>query len=101
MIEPVGPMIWSTSAGVNVLTCIGRSNVTLNVLVGAVGDQVAAAGAARHRGARATCGPGTISGSVFWLNGGLRMRRGGSEKVTGDVGCGHGDRVDVARRQAR
>ena len=32
-IEPVGPMIWSTWLGVKVLTCMGRSNVTLSVLV--------------------------------------------------------------------
>ena len=32
-IEPVGPMICSTWPGVNVLACMGRSNVTLNVLV--------------------------------------------------------------------
>ena len=32
-IEPVGPMIWTTWPGVKVLTCIGRSNVTLSVLV--------------------------------------------------------------------
>ena len=32
-IEPVGPMIWSTWLGVKVLACMGRSNVTLSVLV--------------------------------------------------------------------
>ena len=47
-----------------------------------------------------TCGPVTISGRVFWLNGGLRMLW-AVVNVTGVVGLGRGHRVDVARGQAR
>ena len=92
-IEPVGPMIWSTSPGVKLLTCMGRSNVTLSVLVVPLVIRLSAAGAGRHRGAHdfaKTCGPGTISGSVFWLNGGWRMEADSATNVTAVTGWGVG-----------
>ena len=48
-------------AGVKVLTCMGRSNVTLKRAGRAVEDQVVVAGAVGHR-EFVTWGPGTISG---------------------------------------
>ena len=51
VIEPVGPMIWSTWLGVKVLTCMGRSNVTLSVLVVPSVIRLSLPRAARHRGA--------------------------------------------------
>ena len=47
-----------------------------------------------------TCGPLTISGRVFWLNGGLKMLW-AVVNVTGGCWLGRGHRVDVARGQAR
>ena len=53
VIEPVGPMIWSTWLGVNVLAWIGRSNVRFERARRAVGDEVAVGRVtARYRGAQ-------------------------------------------------
>ena len=99
-IEPVGPMIWSTWLGVKVLTCMGRSNVTLSVLVGAVGDQVAVgAVTARHRGAQDLRAGHDQRQSVLIERGTEDAR--GAEELDRGRRLGRGDRVDVARRQAR
>ena len=51
-IEPVGPMIDSTWLGVKVLACMGRSNVTLRVLVVPLVIRFVGAVTTRHRGAQ-------------------------------------------------
>ena len=45
-------MIWSTWPGVKVLTCMGRSNVTLSVLVVPLMIRLSLPRAAGHRGAQ-------------------------------------------------
>src|SRR5262249_49328683 len=73
---PTGRMIESTWSGVNVLTCIGRSNVTWNRLVLSFISRLSApveGPLAPTAWVLATCGPGTIIGRVFWSNGPLRM----------------------------
>ena len=68
-IEPVGPMIDSTWLGVKLLTCIGRSKVTLNWLVVSSVSRLAVPVETCPEVPTAwvvrTCGPLTISGSVF------------------------------------
>ena len=85
--EPVGPMIWSTWPGVNVLTCMGRSNVTLNELL--VPLTIRLSVPLEFGAETVVCGPGTINGSVFWLKGGLRMLA-APRNVTDVVGWGAG-----------
>ena len=63
-IEPAGPMIGSTWLGVKVLTCMGRSNVTLSVLVVPLVIRLLLPLPPGTEVLR-TCGPGTISGRVF------------------------------------
>ena len=65
MIGPAGPMICSTSLGVKVLACIGRSNVTLSVLVVPSVIRLPLALSPFGTEVLRTCGPGTISGRVF------------------------------------
>ena len=63
-IEPVGPMIWSTSLGLKLLTCTGRSNVKFIDLVVPLSTRLSfpvPVGTV----VLVTYGPGMISGSVF------------------------------------
>ena len=92
-------MIWSTWSGGERADLHGPVEGHVERAGRAVEDQVVGAGARRHR-VPTTCGPGTISGSVFWLKGGLRMLAAAEERDRRRR-LGHGGRVDVARRQAR
>ena len=64
MNEP-GVGVWPGAA---VLTTIGRSNVTLNVLVVPSVIRLPLAASPPGTDVLNTCGPGTISGSVFGFN---------------------------------
>ena len=107
VIEPFGPVIDRTWLGVNELTSIGRSKVTWYWLLVSLTSKswlsvppLTTCPEVPMTAVETTCGPGTISGRVFWLNGGVRMLW-AVVKVIGTVGSGRGHRVDVARRQAR
>ena len=103
VIMPSGPVIDSDLAGVKLLVCIGRSKVTWNWLVVSLISRsvvpVESWPEVPTACVEAICGPGTISGRVFWLNGGLRMLCGGGERDRRRQ-LGRGHRVDVARRRA-
>ena len=94
VIEPSGPMIDSTWLGVKVLVWIGRSKVTWNWLVVSLVSRssvpVESWPEVPTACVEAICGPGTISGRVFWLNGGLRMLWAAVVNVTGAVSWGVG-----------
>ena len=112
VIEPTGPMIETTWPGLKTewrlatgcTLTIGRSKVTWNWLVESLvsrfplpvetSPDVPTACVVR------ICGPGTIRGRVFWLNGGLRTPLAPVVNVTGAVELGRRHGVDVARRQA-
>ena len=64
-------MIDSTSPGVKVSVCIGRSKVTFRLLT--VPFTTVFVLLPPGTEVPVTCGPGTMIGRVFWLNGGLRM----------------------------
>ena len=74
---PSGPVIDTSWLGVKLLVWIGRSNVTSNWLavsfISRLSVPVESWPDVPTAIVERTCGPGTISGSVFWLNGGLRM----------------------------
>ena len=76
MIEPAGPMIESTWAAVKLLVWIGRSKVTWNLLTVSSLRRLSAVESwfeVPTACVETICGPGTISGRVVWLNGGLSM----------------------------
>ncbi len=77
VIEPSGPMIDTTWAGVKELVWIARSKVTWNSLVEELSSRssvpVDCWPVVETACVEAIWGPGTIRGTVFWLNGGLRM----------------------------
>ena len=92
-IVPSGPVIDMTWLAVKVLVWIGRSKVTWNWLVVSLVsrsvDPVDCCPEVPTASVEAICGPGTIRGSVFWLNGGLRMLS-AVVKVTGAASWGVG-----------
>ena len=65
VIEPVGPMIWSTWLEVKLLVSMGRSNVTFIELVVPPVIRLPSARSPFCTVVDTTCGPGTMIGRVF------------------------------------
>ena len=70
--------------------CMSRSNVTSNALVVPLSSTllVLTVPVVATTCVLRSCGPGTINGNVFWLNGGTRIESGFGPKTVGTDGAG-------------
>ena len=99
VIEPAGPMIWSTWLGVKRADLHGPVERHVERARRAVGDQVPSAPSPPGTEVLRTCGPGTIKRQGVLIERGLRMLVGAQLNVTRHVlgrQVGRGDRVDIA-----